>query len=134
MTLIEVLVVMVIVGVAVFGFMPRLSDIGQAGRDPVLEDINSLCRDMVDAALRSGKIQSANFALGKREIIWDEAEAMLPATVSRAQLNGDAPSGFILAFQVYPSGIMDEVTLYLTDGEAFVSSPLGGRFRREERR
>jgi prepilin-type N-terminal cleavage/methylation domain-containing protein len=132
MTLIEVLVVLVIVGVALFGFMPSITQIGEAGRDPVMDGINDLCADMADEALRMNSIQSAVFALGKKEIIWKKTEVLLPEAVSRVEVNGEIPSGIIFTFNVYPSGIMDEVRLELINGESLFSSALGGRFRRGE--
>lgn len=129
MTLIEILVVMAIVAVAWGLVLPRL-DIGAAGDETAkrLSTLTTALDAVREEALRTGRTQAVTIAIGETMLVWDETEMELPAAVSRAKVNGENPGGLAFAFNIYPSGVSDEVRLVLRDGSALRLDALGDTF------
>lgn len=129
-TLIELLIVLLIIGLGWFTILPRL-DMSQNGEEQPLQRANELLSEAVAKATSANTLQRIYLVSGGNQLEWEESEVRLPASLSRAEINGEQATGRRHSFVIYPAGHMDEVELVLTDGTRLESNPLKAELRRE---
>jgi hypothetical protein len=130
MTLIEIIVVLCIVGLAWFTLLPRLN-LGQGesgsripGNYP---EVNSFLAEARRKALAEGVMQRIEGALGSDKLVWGKAEIRLPRAVTAIAINGQAVPDRKFVLRVHPSGAMDNVELTLSGGEELSARSLACR-------
>lgn len=129
MTLIEVLVVLVVIGLAWFTLLPNLNLADRPrGQSGAMQEANEMLSDVRDAAQKSDAQQFVYVGIGLNYLTWGDRRASLPDSVSQCQVNGMSLPQSKGPFRVYPSGIMDEVRLVMADGSVAESNVLGVEF------
>jgi len=129
MTLIEILVVLVIVAMGWFAFIPSLDVGGRAGEKDRIEAINEFMETVRTAAFKECAVQKIEVVLGEDFLAWGKEKVSLPGGVSRCLVNGENPGGLVFDFKMYPEGVMDEVRLVLLNGMVLEGGVLSGGFR-----
>jgi prepilin-type N-terminal cleavage/methylation domain-containing protein len=129
-TLIEIVVVMVIVGMAMFMLLPSLDytnqeDMSDAGK------LSSLSTRARLSAMNLHQNQAIEFALGGNYVNWNGKEIELAGAVSRAFINGKEPPGLERSIRLFPDGHMDQCRLEMSTGETISCDPLKGMFAYE---
>ncbi|MDY7000886.1 MAG: type II secretion system protein [Thermodesulfobacteriota bacterium] len=128
MTLMEILVVLVIIAMGWFAFMPALDVGGRFREADRLEDLNKFMETVRTAAFKKCAIQKIQVVLGEDSLTWNEEKISLPGGVSRCLINGENPGGLTFDFNMYPAGVMDEVRLVLLNGIVLEGGVLSGKF------
>ena len=130
MTLVEILVVLVIIAMGWFAFMPAL-DVGGRGSGETdrIKTLNEFMDGVRKAAFERYAIQKIQVVLGEDYLTWDKKKVSLPGAVSRCLVNGQNPGGLAFSFNMYPAGVMDEVRLVLLNGVVLEGGVLSGRFK-----
>jgi type II secretory pathway pseudopilin PulG len=128
MTLVEVMVVMVIIGLGWFYLVPNL-DLGRQKEDKTLEEVNLFLGRVQTRASQKDLFQDVYLKQGASVLTWEEQRAELPAPAISARLNGEAENPNGLKIKVYPSRVLDHVRLVLSNGQVLTSVPLMGEFR-----
>lgn len=123
MTLIELLLVLLIIGLGWFSLVPNL-DLNTAAEQDNLKQVNDLLLQAGQQAVRSNTLQAITCTLGEEALHWKSQTAKLPAPLSRAEINGKQATGTKAVFRVYPTGHMDELSLRLSGGKHLQSRPL----------
>jgi hypothetical protein len=130
MTLVEIIVVLCIVGLAWFSLLPRLN-LGSGGSGSRIPgnypELNGFLADARRKAMAEGVMQRIEGDLGGDKLVWGKAELRLPKAVQAITVNGQAPPDRRFVLRVHPSGAMDNVELTLSGGEALASRPLACR-------
>jgi len=129
MTLMEILVVLVIIAMGWFAFMPALDVGGRVKETDPLEGLNEFMETVRTAAFRECAVQKIQIVLGEDFLAWGEEEVPLPGGVSRCLINGESPGGLVFDFKMYPAGVMDEVRLVLLNGMVLEGGVLSGDFK-----
>lgn len=129
-TLVELLVVMLIIGMAWFAILPRL-DITRRNAESDAEKLNEFILQVRETAMNKQTIQKVVVTPGKEELFWGKEKLKLSASVSTCRVNGDEPILKEFAFFVYPEGMMDKVRMELLSGEVLVSDALNAAFARD---
>ncbi len=125
LTLTELLIVLLIIGMGWFTLLPRL-DLTQETNDP-LHQINTLLESAARTAQKTHSRQGIILFPGRDFFEWNDRKAQLPDVLSRAEINGKPMSGTRELFFIYPTGHMDELFFVLSNGSKFRSRPLLGR-------
>ena len=129
LTLTELLIVLFIIGLGWFTLLPRL-DMTRESNDP-MHYVNILLQTAGEKAISTNTRQQIFLIPGRDFLEWNNQRHDLSGTLSRAVINGKPVTRTRQAFNVYPTGHMDELFLVLSSGEGFRSSPLALRIAAE---
>lgn len=126
-TLIEIVVVMVILGMAMFMLLPSLDytrqeDMSDAGK------LSSLSTRARLTAMNLHENQVLEFVLGGNYVKWNDKEIELGGAISRALINGEEPPGLARFVRLFPDGHMDQCRLEMSTGGTISCDPLNGMF------
>lgn len=130
MTLIELLLVLLIIGLGWFTLLPKL-DLGTPGEQDNLKQVNDLLFHAGLEAVRNHALQTVSCTLGQQEMHWKGQTASLPAPLSKLEINGEQATGTKAVFRIYPTGHMDQLSLRLSGGKQLRSQPLARKLRIE---
>jgi len=123
LTLAELLIVLLIIGLGWFSLLPRLDLVGSGDQDNI-KNINTLLTLAGEKAREINTFQSIFLIPGQNYLEWEQRRYELPATLSSAEINGHRTTGQKSAFTVYPAGHMDELNIFLVNGKQLRSRPL----------
>ncbi len=126
-TLIELLVALVIVSIVLFYVLPKGLRI-YARADNNLERLNKAIQLAEKIAKSSGEAQSICGNKGTNTFFVENQKFKLKNEIFDAKVNGNYVNSLQYCFYVYPQGVMDSVTLKLSNGEIVSSKPLLLRF------
>jgi prepilin-type N-terminal cleavage/methylation domain-containing protein len=128
LTMMELLVVLLIVGMGWFSLLPRLDPTNpSASRNKPLAEVNELLDQAAAAALFQGRFQQLHLERHPDRLGWGEQIVQLPSTVAECRINDNpCPEGEAL-FRVYAHGLMDRLALALFSGERWASADLAAR-------
>lgn len=117
-TLIEVLVVLAIVGLAWFSFLPNLDmSRRQDSFKSELEKLNTCMHGLRQKALNENK--SLHLEIEANRIVSREGDCPVPSTVIQTEVGDESRLGFRNAgsFLLYSDGHSDRVKLWLSNGK-----------------
>lgn len=112
-----------IIGLGWFALLPRLDLAGQEDKDKI-SSINALLDHAAEKASATHTFQKIILIPGQNYIQWEKHALELPSILSRGEVNGIEITGVQSAFAVYPAGHMDELNLFLANGQQLRSRPL----------
>lgn len=127
LTLVELLVVLLIVGIGWFSLLPRL-DVWENNNSP-LSELNSMISKAAHESMKSGLRQDIFFVSGQNYVKWGEQVQELPGYLSRVEVNDQPATGSRWSFSIYPAGHMDQLVMIMTDGVRLESQPLAPSIR-----
>ncbi len=123
LTLAELLIVLLIIGLGWFTLLPRL-DLSVSGSQDNISNINTLLAQAGEKAAATGTFQKIYLIPGLNYVEWKQRRFELPSPLSSGEINGQRATREKFAFVVYPSGHMDELNLFLANGKQLRSIPL----------
>ncbi len=126
-TLLELLVVMAIVGLAWFSILPNL-DIAGRMQGESRASLNDFLSRVRSKAVNEYSREAVTLEIGKPELKWGAETFTLASPVQRAAINEQSPLGTEIVFYVYPAGVTDAVELELLSGETLIAAPLQAAF------
>lgn len=128
-SLVEILVVLVLFGLGLFLVLPGLAP-RRGG--PHLDTLEQFLAEARRDAVHQGALQRICFRYGSRDMIRGNATLRLESPLAAAALEGQRVPGAGGCFSIYPSGLMDDVSLRLASGEVYRSRMLTGRLERKD--
>jgi len=126
-TLIELLVALVIVSIALFYVLPKAFN-SYIKTDKNLNQLNKAVLLAEKIAKASGETQGICGDKGSNTFFVENQKFELKKEIFDVKVNGNYVEKLRYCFFVYPQGVMDMVTLKLSDGENLISKPLLLRF------
>ncbi len=126
-TLIELLVALVIVSVALFYVLPKGLK-NYVNVDVNLEELDKAVQLAEKIAKSSGEAQGICGEKGSDSFFVENQKFELKNEVFDVKINKNYVDNLQYCFYVYPQGVMDRVTLKLSNGEVVTSKPLLLRF------
>ncbi len=126
-TLIELLVALVIVSVALFYVLPK-SLKNYVNVDINLEKLDKAVKLAEKIAKSSGEAQGICGEKGSNSFFVENQKFELKNEVFDVKINENYVNSLRYCFFVYPQGVMDRVTIKLSNGEALNAKPLLLRF------
>lgn len=130
-TLLELLVVLFIVGLGWFTFLPKLDMSIGGGAGGGLDSVNKFLGSVKEQAERTYSVQKVSVPLGGAALSWGDKVQNLPTPILSCRLPDQvsylSSTTFFLEF--YPDGHCSRAILALEGGEVFVLDPLTAVFR-----
>lgn len=123
-SLLELLVVMVLFAVGLFTLLPSLRPYRSGPRTGTVE---AFVEEARREAVFRGELQRICFRFGNRELTRGNATLRLESPPAAASLDGERVPGAGGCFAIYPSGLMDSISLRLASGAVYRSTMLTGR-------
>ncbi|AGW15285.1 prepilin-type N-terminal cleavage/methylation domain-containing protein [Megalodesulfovibrio gigas] len=128
-SLLELLVVLMLFGLGLFALLPTLTPQRSGSREGSLEHFIAEARR---EAVQQGTVQRLCFRFGSRDMIRGNATVRLESPLAAAALDGERVAGAGGCFCIYPSGLMDSVSLRLASGDIYRSQMLTGRLEAKD--
>lgn len=125
-SLLELLVVVVIIGVAWFTLLPNL-DLASRYENKATP-LDSFMESVRRTALSEYAVQTVSVSAAGKSLDWNGQSYTLASPVHRCEVNGESSLGRGCSFQVYKDGFMDQVRLVLLSGEVLESDALRAVF------
>lgn len=129
-TLLELIIVLFIVGLGWFSFLPKMDIASKKGGDTSIESMNAFLQTIKEQAEKSYMTQSAALSLGSATLTWGDKEKKFSSPILSCKLIDQpfrlASITYLLKF--YPDGHSDRVMIALEDGGLFVLDPLAVKF------
>ncbi len=126
-TLIELLVALVIVSIVLFYMLPKTLNF-YVKTDKNLNQLDKAVLLAKRIAEASGEAQGVCGEKGSNTLFVNDQQFKLKSEIFNVKVNENYADGLEYCFYVYPQGVMDRVTLKLSNGESLISKPLLLRF------
>ncbi len=130
-TLIELLVALVIVSVSLFYVLPKTLNF-YTKTDKNLNQLDKAVLLAEKIAKASGEAQGIYGEKGSNAFFVENQKFELKNEIFDVKVNENYIEGLEYCFYVYPQGVMDSVTLKLSNGESLISKSLLLRFSVEK--
>lgn len=127
-TLLELLVVMAILALGWFSFLPSLNLADEDAAKGPYHELNLLVEEARRKAVADYRTQVLELTLGGADVRWEGRSAPLPEELSACTVNGRRYRGLVYPFRVYKTGTMDYVQMTMLSGERVASKPLTTTF------
>ncbi len=121
-SLLELLVVLVIIGVAWFALLPNLDLASRYEKKSF--PLDRFMDSVRGKALSEYSVQTIAVSTDGKSLEWNGESHTMASSVLRCEVNGKNTQGRGCSFQVYRDGIMDQVRLVLLSGEVLESDVL----------
>jgi prepilin-type N-terminal cleavage/methylation domain-containing protein len=121
-SLLELLVVMVIIGVAWFALLPNLDLASRYEKKS--SPLDRFMDSVREKALSEYSVQAITVTGNGKSLEWNGKFHAMVSPVYRCEVNGQNTEGWNCGFRVYKDGIMDQVRLVLLSGEVLESDVL----------
>lgn len=125
-TLLELLVVLVIVGVAWFTLLPNLDLASRYGKKT--SALDEYMESVKRTALSEYATQTVSVSINGKLLEWSGRSHVLESPVYRCEVNGESYRPGDCIFNVYRDGFMDQVRLVLLSGEVLEGNALRVEF------
>ena len=121
-SLLELLVVVVIIGVAWFALLPNLDLASRYEKNS--SPLDRFMDSVKGEALSEYSMQTIAVSSNGKSLEWNGQSHVLASPVYRCEVNGQYTVGWRCGFRVYKDGVMDQVRLVLLSGEVLESDVL----------